>query len=83
MDFDTFKNKRNEYVEWMTANGFNEGDCEKNGEFKVLQTFRKHYDLFIDIGANNGIFIDRINAAALAEGGALKFLLLHLSQIQI
>lgn len=59
----------------MTANGFNEGDCEKNGEFKVLQMFRKHYDLFIDIGANNGIFIDRINAAALAEGCAQIFVI--------
>ena len=35
MDFETFKEKRNEYVEWITVNGFNEGDCEKNGEFKV------------------------------------------------
>jgi len=47
MNFENFKNKRNEYVEWMAANGFNEGDCEKNGEFKVLQTFGKRYDLFI------------------------------------
>ena len=69
MNFDTFKNKRNEYVEWMTVNGFNEGDCQKNGEFKVIQMFRSHYDLFVDVGANNGIFIDRINSAALAEGG--------------
>lgn len=76
MDFETFKNKRNEYVEWMTANGFNEGDCEKNGEFKALQTFRSQYDFFIDIGANNGIFIDRINAATLpGEESASTFVL--------
>jgi FkbM family methyltransferase len=59
----------------MTANGYNEGDCEKNGEFTVLQTFGGHYDLFIDIGANNGIFIDRINAAALAEGATQTFII--------
>lgn len=62
MNFDTFQRKRREYVEWMTANGFNEGDCEKNGEFKVLQALSSHYDCFVDIGANNGIFIDQINA---------------------
>lgn len=67
MDFETFKKKRNEYVNWMTANGFNEGDCEKNGEFQALQTFRDQYDFFIDIGANNGIFIDQINAAKLTK----------------
>lgn len=67
MDFDTFKRKRSEYVEWMTANGFNEGDCNKNGEFNVLEALKSHYDVFIDIGANNGIFIDRINADASPE----------------
>ena len=58
----------------MFANGYNEGDC-KNGEFKVLQTFRVHYDLFIDIGANNRIFIDRINAASLVEGSTQTFVI--------
>lgn len=61
MDFQAFKEKRNEYVEWMTANGFNEGDCNKNGEFSVLDTFCPHIDLFVDIGANKGIFINRLN----------------------
>lgn len=76
MDFDTFKKKRSEYVDWMTANGFNEGDCNKNGEFKVLDAFRSYYDFFVDIGANNGIFIDRINADVSSEKTApLKFIL--------
>lgn len=63
MDFQAFKEKRNEYVEWVTANGFNEGDCNKNGEFSVLDTFSSHFDLFVDIGANKGIFINRLNPA--------------------
>lgn len=67
MDFDTFKRKRSEYVEWMTANGFNEGDCNKNGEFTALAAFASQYDFFIDVGANNGIFIDRVNAAVTPE----------------
>jgi FkbM family methyltransferase len=61
MNFEEFQKKRVEMVEWMTANGFNEGDCEKNGEYKVIELLVNYYDLFIDIGANNGIFIDRIN----------------------
>lgn len=63
MDFKTFKAKRNECFEWMTANGFNQGDANKNGEFSVLETFSTHFDFFIDIGANKGIFIDRLNPA--------------------
>jgi FkbM family methyltransferase len=69
MDFDTFRKKRDEHVEWMTANGFNEGDCEKNGEFNVVEALRSHYDCFVDVGANNGIFIDRLNVAALRKEG--------------
>jgi FkbM family methyltransferase len=61
MNFNSFQEKREEHVQWITANGFNEGDCEKNGEFSTLMAFRSHYDFFIDIGANNGIFIDRLN----------------------
>ena len=61
MNFEEFQKKRVEMVEWMTVNGFNEGDCEKNGEYKVIELLVNHYDLFIDVGANNGIFIDRIN----------------------
>ncbi len=44
-------------------NGFNEGDCEKNGEFKALLAFAEFYDVFIDVGSNNGIFIDKLNSA--------------------
>ena len=76
MDFDTFKRKRSEYVDWMTANGFNEGDCNKNGEFNVLDAFKSHYDFFVDVGANNGIFIDRINATiSLEKAAPPKFIL--------
>jgi FkbM family methyltransferase len=60
VDFLTFKSKRVECVEWETANGFNEGDSNKNGEFLVLENFWSYFDLFVDIGANNGIFIDRL-----------------------
>ena len=61
MNFETFKVKRNEYVEWMTANGFNEGDCRKNGEFTAIEVFSPFFDFFIDIGANVGIFINQLN----------------------
>jgi FkbM family methyltransferase len=63
MDFQTFKAKRSEWVDWMTANGFNEGDCNLNGEFSVLEAFSLYFDLYIDVGANRGIFIDRLNSA--------------------
>ena len=72
MDLETFMKKRNEYVDWMTSNGFNEGDCKKNGGLQTLQAFGDHYDFFIDIGANNGIFIDRINIAKLTKKGPIK-----------
>jgi FkbM family methyltransferase len=36
---------------------------QKNGEFKLIESLVNYYDLFIDIGANNGIFIDHINAS--------------------
>lgn len=62
MDFETFKAKRLAEKEWATINGFNEGNCEKNGEFKVFNAFSEQYDVFVDIGANNGSFLDRLNS---------------------
>lgn len=67
MDFETFYKKRLECKEWMAANGFNEGDCEKNGEFKTIHSLRSYYDVFVDIGANNGIFIDKLNSVVAKE----------------
>ena len=60
MDFETFRKEREKYVEWMSANGFNEGDSGLNGEFKTLTSFKELFDVFIDVGANNGIFLDKL-----------------------
>jgi len=67
MDFQVFKNLRAEHVEWMAVNGYNEGDCNKNGEFFALDAFAPHFDLFVDIGSNFGIFIDRLLAKSLGH----------------
>ena len=75
MDFDTFKKMRNDVVEWNTANGFNISDSRVNGEFAVLQALKDHYDFFVDVGANNGIFIDYLYASTVKESGKFPFIL--------
>lgn len=67
MNFDIFKQKRDEHVAWVFANGFNDGDCEKNGEFKVLELLRELFCIFVDIGSNKGVFINKalsVNSSA-------------------
>lgn len=67
MDFLTFKNLRSQQVDYLAANGFNEGDCNKNGEFLALDAFAPHFDLFVDVGSNIGIFIDRLLSKSLGH----------------
>lgn len=62
-EFTEFVNRRSDERDWAIANGFNNGDPETNGEFKVLTSLRAHYDCFVDVGANNGIYIDVLNSA--------------------
>jgi len=60
MNFNAFKKHRAHHVEWMTANGYNNADCDTNGEFSVLDVFSSEFDVFVDIGFNHGIFIDKL-----------------------
>lgn len=75
MDFDTFKKMRNDVVAWNTANGFNISDSRENGEFSLLKALKDHYDLFVDVGANNGIFIDYLYALTVKSSDKPPFVL--------
>jgi len=59
MDLDEFLRRRVAEREWAYANGFNNGDPETNGEFACLGMLIRSADLFVDVGANEGDFIDR------------------------
>lgn len=61
MNFKDFYKYRLEHKEWMRMNGLNEGAPDKNGEFTAFITLKKYCDVFVDIGANNGIFVDQWN----------------------
>ena len=61
MDIEEFISSRNKEKEWARMNGFNEGDPNKNGEFALVKILSEFSDVFIDIGSNNGIFIDEWN----------------------
>ncbi len=65
MNFNDFFEKRKKDKEWKVVNGYSEGDPNKNGEFKTLVALRNGYDVFVDVGANNGFFIDEANGALL------------------
>ena len=74
MNFEEFYKKRQNYKDWMTANGLNEGAPEKNGEFKAFNTLKSHCDVFLDVGSNKGIFIDQWNTSVSdSTGFALVF----------
>jgi FkbM family methyltransferase len=67
MNFEEFNRGRLHAKEWMRMNGLNEGAPEKNGEYSVFKTFNTYCDIFVDIGANNGIFIDELNQISLTK----------------
>ena len=62
MDAEEFKSRRAAEREWANANGFDNGDPGTNGELKLLAALRGQFDCFVDIGANNGLYIDALNA---------------------
>ena len=62
-EFAEFVKRRTDERDWGVTNGFNNGDPETNGELKVLKLMRAHYDCFVDVGANHGLYIDALNSA--------------------
>lgn len=44
---------------WAFANGYNNGDASTNGEFACLDVLLAEADAFVDVGANEGMFLAR------------------------
>lgn len=44
---------------WAFANGFNNGDPDTNGEFACLAMLLESATVLLDIGANEGLFVER------------------------
>lgn len=58
--FRDFVARREQEKHWLNLNGFENADPETNGEYQVLDRLAAHSSLFVDIGANVGIFLQRI-----------------------
>ena len=56
MKLDDFLKQRQEKVQWRYINGFDNGDIETNGELETINTLSNYYNVFVDVGANNGEF---------------------------
>lgn len=61
-DIEEFIEKRNIEKKWLTSNGYENGNPETNGEYRLLHHFGNWCDLFIDIGANIGDFSKKVLA---------------------
>ena len=59
MTFDEFLERRRAEQAWAYANGYNNGDPVTNGEYACLDLLLAEADLFLDVGANEGLFIER------------------------
>lgn len=59
MSFDDFARAREAERAWAFANGFNNGDPATNGEYACLDLLLAGADLFVDVGANEGLFVER------------------------
>jgi FkbM family methyltransferase len=59
MTFDDFLQRRTAERAWAYANGFNNGDPATNGEYACLDLLLDEAELFLDVGANEGLFIER------------------------
>jgi len=64
MTFDDFARAREAERAWAYANGYNNGDAATNGEYACLDLLLAEADLFLDVGANEGLFIARAAARA-------------------
>lgn len=68
MDLSNFLSRREQEREWHYANGFGNGDPKNNGEYLCVNHFLdRNLSLFLDVGANRGIFSER----AIAHSPAL------------
>ncbi len=59
MTFEDFVRRREAERTWAYANGYNDGDPATNGEYACLDLLLAEASLFIDVGANEGLFIER------------------------
>lgn len=64
MTLDEFAKAREAERAWAFANGYNNGDPATNGEYACLDLLAGPCDLFVDVGANAGLFLERARAAA-------------------
>lgn len=63
MTFDDFARAREAERAWAYANGYNNGDAATNGEYACLDLLLPDADLFVDVGANEGLFVERARRA--------------------
>lgn len=59
MDLQDFLSRRQAERDWAFANGFNNGDPVTNGEFACLDMLLEGAGRLVDIGANEGLFVER------------------------
>jgi len=59
MNLRDFLDRREAEREWAFANGLNNGNAETNGEFACLDMLLDDAGRLMDIGANEGLFIQR------------------------
>jgi FkbM family methyltransferase len=59
---DDFIARREAERAWAFANGYNNGDAATNGEYACLDMLLAEADVFVDVGANEGLFAARAAA---------------------
>ena len=62
MTLEDFVARREAERAWAYANGYNNGDAATNGEYACLDALLAEADVFVDVGANEGLFAERAAA---------------------
>jgi FkbM family methyltransferase len=62
MTLEDFVARREAERAWTFANGYNNGDAATNGEYACLDALLAEADVFVDVGANEGLFAARAAA---------------------
>ena len=62
MTLEEFQKAREAERAWAFASGYNNGDPATNGEFACLDLLLAEADLLLDVGANEGLFVERAAA---------------------
>ena len=62
MTLEDFVARREAERAWAYANGYNNGDAATNGEYACLDALLAEADVFVDVGANEGLFAARAAA---------------------